>query len=283
MFGPDTDFAGKVAVITGGASGIGLAIARQCFAEGMQVMIADVEQAALGRAMAETGAMGMLVDVSSSASVQALADEVVQRFGGVDLFCNNAGVASSGPIAEMTATDWQWLLGVNVWGLIHGIEAFLPLLRRRPGGGHFAVTASEAGFHVAPKIAGYCVTKATTVAIAEGLWAELQEDGADVGVTILCPGPVSTRLGLSQRNRPESLAGGALIDRNLEATDDGKKLRWIGSDEVAHALLRAIRHQQLYVFTHPEMAGSVIARHEAIGTAFSQAMLHQDAEAGKTG
>lgn len=271
MFGADTDFTGKVAVITGGASGIGLAIARRLLAERMQVMIADVEQAALDRAVAETGAIGMRVDVSSAESMGALADAARSRFGGVDLFCSNAGVASSGPIGTMTATDWQWLMSVNVWGLIHGIKAFLPLLRERPQGGHLAVTASEAGFHVAPQIAGYCVTKATTVAIAEGLAAELRDDGADVGVTILCPGPVSTRLGVSQRNRPASLGDGALIDRNLEATEEGSKLRWIAPASVAETLLQAIRDQQLYAFTHPEMAAPVMARHEAIAEAFSRA------------
>jgi NAD(P)-dependent dehydrogenase (short-subunit alcohol dehydrogenase family) len=275
MFGPETDFSGKVAVITGGASGIGLAVARRLIAEQVQVMIADVEQAALDRATAETGAIGMRINVSSAESMQALADEARRRFGGVDLFCSNAGVASSGPIAAMTGADWEWLLGVNVWGLIHGIRAFLPLMRGRPGGAHLAVTASEAGFHVTPQIAGYCVTKATAVAIAEGLSAELKDEGADIGVTILCPGPVSTRLGGSQRNRPSALSDGALIYRNLEATEEGQKLRWIAADTVADTLMRAIRKQQLYAFTHPEMAGPVEERHRAIAKAISLAEVEK--------
>jgi NAD(P)-dependent dehydrogenase (short-subunit alcohol dehydrogenase family) len=261
----------KVAVVTGGASGIGKAIARRLVAEGMQLLIADIEETALEAAALEIGAQAICVDASSAQSMQALAAEAQRRFGGVDLFCSNAGVASTGRIADMTPADWHWLLGVNVWGLIHGISAFLPLLRSRPDGGHLAVTASEAGFHVAPNIGGYCVSKSAAVGIAEGLATELREEGANVGVTILCPGPVSTRLGSSQRNRPAGLQQGSLTDSDLEATEAGAALRWATPESVAETLLDAIRNGDLYAFTHPEMAGPIEARHRAIADALARA------------
>lgn len=269
------ELAGRIAVVTGGASGIGKAIARRLVAERMTVVIADIEQAALDGAAAQTGATGIRVDVGSAASMQALADEVARRFGGVDLFCGNAGVASTAKIADMAAADWEWLFGVNVWGFIHGVKAFLPLLRARPDGGWLAVTASMSALHVTPGIGGYTVSKFAVTALAETLAVELREEGADVGVTILCPGPVSTRLGSAHRNRPAALSGGAMVDSDLEATEEGGKLRWIAPDAVARTLVEAVRRGDLHAFTHPEMAPLVEERHRRILDALAAAAARE--------
>jgi len=267
---------GRVAVVTGGAAGIGKGIAQRLVAEGMRVVIADIEQAALEESAAEIGAVGILTDVSSYESVQALAQEIKRRFGGVHLLCNNAGVASTAGIADMTLSDWTWLLGVNLWGVIHGIKAFLPLLRANPDGGHLVNTASVAGFHVTPGIGGYSVSKFAVMALSETLALELQAEGSPVGVTILCPGPVSSRLGSSQRNRPDALAGGALADRDLETLDAGGGARWLDPAAVADVLVRAIRRGDLYALTHPEWAAIVQERHTRIAHAFEAAVLGQD-------
>jgi NAD(P)-dependent dehydrogenase (short-subunit alcohol dehydrogenase family) len=263
-------FAGKVAVVTGGASGIGAAIARKLAGQGMKVVLADVEQGMLDNAAAEIGAVGIRTDVSSFESVQSLADQVRNRFGGVHLLCNNAGVASTARLANMALSDWAWLLGVNLWGVIHGIKAFLPLLEANPEGGYLVNTASMAGFHVTPEMGAYCVSKFAVVALSETLALELAEGGSKVGLTVLCPGPVSTRLGTSQRNRPRPLAGGAFIDHDLEA-QGGEGLRWMRPDAVADILLRAIRRGDLYAFTHPEWAPIVQERQQEIIEAFQDA------------
>lgn len=269
--------AGKVAVVTGGASGIGLALVRQFIAQGMQVVIADIEQGALERAAAETGAVGIRTDVASLDSVQSLARQVQQRFGGVHVLCNNAGVASMAGIAEMAISDWTWLLGVNLWGVIHGVKAFLPMLIANPEGAHIVNTASMAGLHVTPGMGGYSASKFAVVALSETLALELEEDGSKVGVTILCPGPVSTHLGSSQRNRPPHLSGGAFVDANLEATEEGSGLHWISADRAASIAIGAIQRGDLYAFTHPEMAILVTERHRQI----AKAMRRKASDQGK--
>jgi NAD(P)-dependent dehydrogenase (short-subunit alcohol dehydrogenase family) len=269
-------FAGRIAVVTGGASGIGKAIARRLITEHMTVVIADIERVALQKAAAETGAIGICTDVASFESVQALAHEVKRRFGAVHLLCNNAGVASTARLADMSLSDWTWLLGVNLWGVIHGVKAFLPLLKANPDGGYLVNTASVSGFHVTPDLGGYTVSKFAVVALSETLALELEADGSNVGITVLCPGPVSTSLGSSQRNRPGALAGGAFVDRDLEALDKGGGMRWIGGDAVADVLLRAIRRGDLYAFTHPEWAPIVRARQAKIAEAFARAAEPQN-------
>ncbi len=260
------DFVGLIAVVTGGASGIGKAIGKALAERGADVVIADIEEAALETAAVEIGAQGILTDVASPTSMAALADEVRRRHGGVDLFVSNAGVGSTASIAEMTLADWDWLIGVNVRGLVNGIGAFLPLLRSSRQGGYLAVTASEAGFRVTPGLGGYTVSKFAAVAIAETLAAELEQEGVDLGLTILCPGPVSTQLGSSQRNRTHAAAG-HLVDTDLEHTSEGRQLRWMDPDDVAEILLGAIARGELYAFTHPEMAHLVEERHRRIEVA----------------
>jgi len=268
--------AGKVAVVTGGASGIGKALGARLVRQGMKVVLADVERAALDEAAAAIGALGIPTDVTSIDSVQSLAEQVGARYGGVHLLCNNAGVASMARLADMALSDWAWLLGVNLWGVIHGIKAFLPMLRANPDGGHLLNTASMAGLHVTPDMGGYTVSKFAIVALSETLALELAEEGARVGVTILCPGPVSTRLGSSQRNRPPLLSGGALVDSDLEAMDEGGGLRWVDPDRAAAIAVSAVQRGDLYAFTHPEMASLVKDRHATIAKALADAALREE-------
>ena len=265
------DLAGKVAVVTGGASGIGKGIAQALKAEGMQVVIADVEQDALGAAAKEIGAVGVRCDVSSLESVQALADQVLKQFGNIHVLCNNAGVGSNAPIAEMTPSDWQWMLGVNLMGVIYGTRAFLPALRANPDGGWIVNTASMSGFRIVPGLGGYGVTKFGIMAFSETLALELAGEGSKVGVSILCPGPVHTNIKASSRNRPNALAGGALEDMDLEQSEEGRRLRWITSLEAGRLVAREIKRGGLYVLTHPEMGPMVEERHRAIEAAFKAA------------
>ncbi len=268
------DLAGKVAVVTGAASGIGKAIARRLVAQGMRVIVADVEQAALDQAAQELGAIGIRTDVSSLESVQALADQVVRRFGAVHVFCSNAGVGSVARIADMTPQDWTWLLGVNLWGTIHGIKAFLPLLNANAEGGRLVITASEAGFHTLEGLGAYAASKFAVVAVSETLALELERDQSRVRVTLLCPGPVRSRLGSSQRNRPGGPAAKGLVDSDLEHTEAGRLIRWVSPDVVADGMIHAFENDQLYVFTHPELFAGLRERHEKITAAFDDAAAY---------
>jgi len=269
------NLAGKVAVVTGGASGIGLGIAQALKAEGMHIVIADVEQGALDTAAEKLGAVGVRCDVSSMDSVQALADEVLQRFGTIHVLCNNAGVGSNAPIAEMTPSDWQWILGVNLMGVIHGTRAFLPALKANSDGGWMVNTASMSGFRIVPSLGGYGVTKFGIMAFSETLALELEMEGSKVGVSILCPGPVHTNIKTSSRNRPGALGGGALQDMDLELSEDGRRLRWMSAREAGDLVVRAIKGGDLYVLTHPEMGPMVEERHRTIEAAFKSAATEQ--------
>ncbi len=258
---------GKVAVVTGGASGIGKGVSQRLIAQGMKVVIADVEQGSLEKTAAEIGATGIRVDVSDIDSVQALAAQVRDRFGGVHVICNNAGVGSLARIADMKVSDWRWMVGVNLWGVIHGVTAFLPMLLANPDGGHIVNTASVGGLVTMPGLGPYSVTKFGVVALSEALAQEMALDGSKVGVTVLCPGPVRTNIKSSSRNRPAALSGGALTDVDLETSDDMVQSRWIDPLEVGDIVVRAIRRGDLYAFTHPEMAPAIEGRQAAIAEA----------------
>src|SRR5580698_5014975 len=198
---------GKVAVITGGASGIGRAVAERAAAEGMQLVLGDIEEGPLQQAVDDlTGAgaevIGGRTDVADRASVEALRDRALDRFGAVHLVHNNAGIGLGGPIWEVTEEDWRWILGVNLWGVVHGVATFTPLLIEQ-GEGHIVNTASVAGLIAAPFLGPYNATKQAVVAISETLFKDLQAVGAPVGVSVLCPGFVRTRIAESERHRPE--------------------------------------------------------------------------------
>jgi NAD(P)-dependent dehydrogenase (short-subunit alcohol dehydrogenase family) len=260
------DLDGKVAVVTGGASGIGLGIARRLAANGAHVVIGDVEEGALQAAADELGALPVKTDVRERANVQALADAAVERFGTVNVVVNNAGVGPFGRLKNLTEADWRWIIGVNLWGVIHGVGVFLPILESAPGGGHIVNTASMAGLRPGPNLGAYSVTKYGVVSLSESLSIELIQDGSQVGVTVLCPGPVRTNIGTSTRNRPSGLEG-ALSDADLPMIE-GRT--WMEPDEVGDIVVEAIRENQLYAVTHPAMFPPVHERHERITEAFER-------------
>jgi NAD(P)-dependent dehydrogenase (short-subunit alcohol dehydrogenase family) len=255
---------GKVAVITGGASGIGLALARATAAAGCKVVLADIETNALAAAAASlpesAEALTVECDVSDPAQVDALRDAAVDRFGTVHLVCNNAGVSAGGPVWTHTPEDWDWVLGVNLFGVVNGIRSFVPLLIEQ-GEGHVVNTASMAGLTSPPFMSIYNVSKHGVVTLSETLFADLALTGASgVGVSVLCPGWVRTRIHEADRNRPgisnqelEENAGfrgivAGLIDSGLEP------------DDVAAQVLDAVRERRFYVLTHPDWNGQITDR-----------------------
>jgi NAD(P)-dependent dehydrogenase (short-subunit alcohol dehydrogenase family) len=263
-----TVITGSVAVVTGGASGIGRGIAEQLIAEGATVVIADIELETLTKVAAQIGAVGFQVDVSDLASVTELARNVVEKFGRVDILVNNAGVGPQGRIADLTDSDWQWIMGVNLYGVIHGIHVFLPVLKNNDNGGHIVNTSSMSALAPMPGLGAYASSKAAVAAMTEVLAAELREEGINIGVTLLSPANVRTDIARSVRNRPVALAG-ALVDVDF-AKNAGRTAGtvWLEPIEVGAIVTRAIRENELYAFTHPELITRVDARNATIRDAF---------------
>ena len=253
--------------MTGGASGIGKGIARQLIAEGVHVVIADIERDALAKTAAEIGAIGVETDVSDAASVEALAKEACNRFGTVHIVCNNAGIGPMARVEDLTLDDWTWMLGVNLWGVIHGIHAFLPILKVNPDGGHIVNTASMAGLDAPPRLGAYATCKFGVVAVTEVLAQELAAQDSKVGVSVLCPGTVRTNIGRSSRNRPARLADVGFEDIDIER-EDNPAYRWITPDDAGAVVVRAIKNGYLYALTHPDWYGRVARRHQLIAEAF---------------
>jgi len=267
---------GKVGVVTGGASGIGKAMARAMIAQDMQVVIADIEADRLHAAAEEIGALPFVTDVSKSEHVQALAQAAVAAFGTVHVLCNNAGVGPMARLADLTLNDWRWMIDVNLWGMVHGVTSFLPILRANQDGGHIVNTASMAGLMPVPGLAAYCTTKYAIVGLSETMADELDAEGGKVGISILCPGPVATDLGNSTRNRPAGLVGG-LADVKLEDSIqfEGQAIDWFSPEATADLVIRAIRTRARYVITHPGMLDEVERRHRAIEQAFQAETAHR--------
>jgi len=266
------DLKGKVAVVTGAASGIGNALATRFAAEGMKVVLADVEEDALNGAakgLADTGAevLPVVTDVSKADQVTDLAHRAFDAFGTAHLVCNNAGVGTGGPMWQLTEADWAWVLGVNLWGVIHGISAFVPRLVEQ-GEGHVVNTASIAGLTSAPLMGPYNASKHAVVTISETLQHELTMHGSPVKVSVLCPGWVNTRIADADRNRPPELRNPeGEIDTVGEAAHSFlRNLLTSGMDpaEVAGMVLDAVQNERFYVLTHPEMTRMVQARTEEI-------------------
>ena len=260
---------GKVAVITGGASGIGRAVALHAAAEGMRIVVADIEEGPLKEVERELTAagvesLGVVTDVSDAGSVRALRDQALDRFGAVHLVHNNAGVGLGGPIWEVSEEDWRWILGVNLWGVVHGVATFVPLLIEQ-GEGHVVNTASIAGLTSAGFLGPYNATKHAVVAISETLVKDLQTMGSPVGVSVLCPGFVQTRIAESDRNRPgwapDREGGDAAELRSAVQTmvDSG-----IAPTLVAERVLEAVRNDTFYILTHPELMAEIERRFEDI-------------------
>ena len=199
----------RVAVVTGAASGIGLALAERFAAEGMKVVMADIEAGTLATAsegLRRQGAtvLAARIDVSRPEEVERLAEETYHEFGAAHVVCNNAGVAVIGAVHEHTLADWQWVINVNLWGVIHGVRAFLPRMLAGGDEGHFVNTASMAGLTTSAFMSVYDVTKHGVVALSESMYKELTTTGAPIGVSVVCPGLIDTNIMRSSRNRPES-------------------------------------------------------------------------------
>jgi NAD(P)-dependent dehydrogenase (short-subunit alcohol dehydrogenase family) len=265
------DFEGRIAVVTGGASGIGYAMAERFAREGMKVVIGDIQADALEEAEGKLRAAGAEVlavetDVAQPAAVEHLRDRALDAFGAVHVVCNNAGVVAQGTVWETTLPDWEWILGVNLWGVINGIRTFVPVLLEQEEA-HIVNTASIAGV-MTGLLNSYSVTKQAVVGLSESLYFGLQARGADnVGVSVLCPGWVRTRIVDADRNRPAGAGSPAeLSPAGAAATQMLRHLVESGTDpaEIAGQVVVAIQERRFYVLTHPEMAGAVTARYEDI-------------------
>src|SRR5947209_2473318 len=266
------DLKGKVAVVTGAASGIGNAVATRLAEEGMKVVLADVEEGPLADAekkLADAGATVLAVptDVTKGDQVDALAARTFETFGTAHVVHNNAGVATGGPMWTLTEADWQWVLGVNLWGVIHGVRVFVPRLVEQ-GEGHVVNTASIAGLTSAPMMGPYNVSKHGVVTLSETLAAELALHGSSVKVSVLCPGWVNTRIHEADRNRPAELARPADADNSMMEMGrqmlEGLLKSGLQPSEVASKVLDAIREERFYILTHPEMTPMIQHRMEDI-------------------
>jgi NAD(P)-dependent dehydrogenase (short-subunit alcohol dehydrogenase family) len=268
------DLQGKVAVVTGGASGIGKGIAEALRNEGAQVVIADIEQGALDATAEELGATGIRTDVSKSESVEALAKEVVERFGTAHVLVNNAGIGPLANIADLTLDDWQWMVGVNLWGVIHGIHHFLPILKANEDGGHIVNTSSMAGLVGMPGLGSYTLTKYGVLGLTEVLYKELADEGSKVGATVLCPGTIHTNIGTSSRNRPAGNQGGLHdVDISQEGSEvDMSGVRWMIPIEVGAIVVDCIKTGELYALTHPDWWDMVEPRFQHIAAAFGKTL-----------
>lgn len=253
------DFEGKVAVVTGAASGIGLASATRFAEEGMKVVLADIQRDALDAAVSSLkkaghDVIGVPTDVSEREHVQNLADKVIATYGRVNVVHNNAGVVRAGTLEELTDEDWRWVLGVDLWSVIYGVNIFLPLVKQA-GEGHFINTASSSGIQSAANIGPYNVAKFGVVALTETLRLELDEGELPIGASVLCPGAVQTRICESERNRE---AAGVCAATHSDTDEAFKNLAGpiveagIAPVAVADMIVAAIRTNDFWILTHPD-------------------------------
>ncbi len=264
------DLKGKTAFITGGASGLGLAMAHAFGEAGMQVMLADIEQDALDKAVSELAerqikVAGVPCDVAVRQSVQEAAAKTVETFGKVHIVCNNAGVGAGGPIDQVKPADWDWILAVNLLGVVYGMETFLPLIREHGEGGAFVNTASMAGMISPPGMEPYSATKFAVVAMSEGWAGQLAPE--NINVAVLCPGFVKTRINQSGRTRQAQYGGP--VDSPVAA--DSLVNSGIDPERVGRRVLEAVRAKERYIFTHPDMKAFAEARFAGILAAFDVA------------
>jgi NAD(P)-dependent dehydrogenase (short-subunit alcohol dehydrogenase family) len=265
---------GRTAVVTGAASGIGLGLARTFARNGMSVVLCDIRGDRLDGALAELRALGaraiaVSTDVSDRAAVEHAAAEAQKAFGAIHVICNNAGVTMHGKsIAELTAQEWDWVIGVNLYGVIHGIQVFLPLIRSHGEEGHIVNTASIAGFHVRPgrRSGAYAATKYAVVALSESLAQDLA--GTSIGVSVLAPAAVNTQIYRSGDNRPARFGGPFALAGNDPLQDELRA--GLDPDIVGERVVRAMRAREFFVFTHIETRAWLEQRHRRILDAYSE-------------
>lgn len=270
-------FTDRVAVITGAASGLGLELARGARRRGMKLVLADVEEKALEAAhqeLSEAGAevLALPTDVSRPEAVRALADAAEARFGPVHLLFNNAGVGGGGLVWESSLSDWQWVLGVNLWGVIHGVQSFVPRMlataKSQPNyEGHIVNTASMAGLVNMPNMGTYNVSKHAVVALSETLYQDLKIVDAPIGASVLCPYFVPTGIHKSERNRPAALANPAATASQIVAQEFAERAVTSGrvsAAEVAEFTFDAVLEGRFYIASHPKALGGVRERAEDI-------------------
>jgi len=265
------ELSGKVAAVTGAASGLGRAMALAFASEGMDLALADVDEPGLkttGDLVSSHGVKtyAMRIDVSKQDQVDDFAACSVAKLKAVHLVCNNAGVAVSGAAWETSSAEWQWILGVNLWGVVHGVRAFAPRLIAQDEG-HIVNTASVAGLISPPGMGAYCVTKHAVVALSESLHHDLRERGSRVGVSVLCPAYVPTAIADSEKNRPREISA---LEKSKERLAKEAALRKavaagkLSADDVARAVVAAVKENRFYILTHPAIKAAVRARMEDV-------------------
>ncbi len=269
------DLKDKVAVITGGGGGIGRALALAFAAEGMHIALADVEEEPLAAVASEVEQMGVrcstsVIDVTDLTSMQTFANKVVEELGGAHVICNNAGVVTMRKAQDMSPSDWDWVVGVNLYGVINGIQAFLPKMVEQAEGGHIVNTASIAGLvpDATPGILSYTASKYGVTGLTESMRLDLEQ--YDIGCTVVCPGGVATRIVEAGRNRPEEYGGPE--QPNLDVMGSGKSVpqEMITPEILAQMILRAIHENELYVLSHPETQPAVEERFKELLAAFDK-------------
>jgi NAD(P)-dependent dehydrogenase (short-subunit alcohol dehydrogenase family) len=263
------DLAGRIGVITGAASGLGRAMAERMGAEGMRLVLADIEPAPLAEVArtlgeAETEVVTQVADVSRAEDIDRLAEVAFDRFGAVHVLCNNAGVVKRARSWDLTVDDWEWVLGVDLWGVIHAVRAFVPSMLEQAEGGHIVNTASMSGLLPIPNLAAYSVAKAAVVALSEALQLDLDAAGASIGVSVLCPGFIATRITESERNRPTDLADAAPPPA-VARTTAGVQTTMDAADVAGH-VVDAIRVNRFWILTHGAYKEVIRERAAGIGT-----------------
>lgn len=270
------DLIGRTAFVTGGASGIGLGLSEAFLNAGLNVVIADIETAALDRVRDKIGPTDRMLtvqcDTASRASVVAARDMAITKFGNIHILCNNAGVGTGGRVEAVAPAAWEWLIGVNLMGVIHGLTEFIPHMKAHGEDCHIVNTGSMAGMNGFRGMGPYCASKAAVVSLTETLAGELA--GSNIGVSVLCPGSVNTEFYESRRNAPASVPPPPPNSREARAHAQGSKISMahgVPPGAVAARVLAAIRDRDLYIFTHPEMRNLVDDRYALLSAAFDKA------------
>jgi NAD(P)-dependent dehydrogenase (short-subunit alcohol dehydrogenase family) len=273
------DLKGKTGFVTGAASGFGLALASALLRQGMKVVLADIQGGALRKAANQLGSLGQLAtvecDVTQRESMHAAARYVRDTFGQLHVLCNNAGVLAPGSLESGSAQDWHWSFSVNVMGIVHGIEAFMPHMRAHGEEGHVVNTASMAGLRGLAKASPYCATKAAAISISESLAAELA--GTRIGVTVLCPGFMRTSLYDHGLQRPDRFGGEkqTLLDAEAEDHLRDSIAGGFSPEAVADRTVRAIKSGEFYVITHPQHRADIAAKSEQLLVAYDRAGIER--------